>query len=59
MDIDIAATPEPIAEMDRLGNEIAELSARALTGSRGASGWISVPRGSAFVWRARSDHCRC
>ena len=27
MDIDIAATEEPVAEMDRLGNEIAELSA--------------------------------
>ena len=27
MDIDIATTPEPITEMDRLGNEIAELSA--------------------------------
>ena len=27
MDIDIAATPDPIAETDRLGDEIAELSA--------------------------------
>jgi len=27
MDIDVAATPEPIAEMDRLGDEIAALSA--------------------------------
>jgi hypothetical protein len=27
MDVDIAATSEPIAEMDRLGDEIAELSA--------------------------------
>ena len=27
MDIDIAPTPEPVAEMDRLGNEIAELFA--------------------------------
>ena len=27
MDIGVATTPDPIAEMDRLGNEIAELSA--------------------------------
>ena len=28
MDSDVAATPEPIAEMDRLGDEIAELAAQ-------------------------------
>ena len=35
MDIDIAVTPEPIAEIDRLGDEIAELSAHlAAAGAR-------------------------
>ena len=35
MDIDIATTEEPVSEMDRLGNEIAELSAHlAAAGAR-------------------------